>query len=323
GAAPGSLGFRATFAKRISKPGGWCRYCPNGASRPCLSPSCSPAGGSLRPPCAPSWISCARSSPWRPGISEGLLATALTDQRSVQGLVIHHLACLVHSAHGIGRDLVDDHYLPLHKSEFDLHVDQGKALLPQLGLDEATGAAGELLSLFEVKRLEESERQDGVVVDEGIASLIVLDGDLDEVAELALGIANIALVATQETAPGPGAADESEAASALDILAQRLGATHLHAALLEVGAHEVGGDPRGLEALEEMLGHGQRLPALALDLADDAIGARIDDTPLSGDVVLEDEKDVAVGQGIDILGLARIDPFTAAHRFTCWQFRYP
>ena len=85
----------------------------------------------------------------------------------------------------------------------------------------------------------------------------------------------------------------------------------------------MGGDIRGLETLEEMLGHGQRLPALALELADDAIGARIDDARLTGDVVLEDEKDVAVGQGIDILGLARIDPITAAHRFTCWQFRYP
>src|SRR5690606_35599617 len=193
-AAPGSPAFRATFAKRISRAGAWCGCCPNGAFPRSLSPSCSPAGGSWRPPCAPSWISCARSSPWRPGRGEGL-APPLMNQCLVQGLVIQHLALPVHDTHGIGGDLVDHHHLPLHETELDLHVDQGEALLPQLGFDEATDAAGDLLGLFEVKRLEESERQDGVVVDEGVAALIILDGDLDEVAELALGIANVALVA--------------------------------------------------------------------------------------------------------------------------------
>src|SRR5699024_360800 len=131
------------------------------------------------------------------------------------------------------------------------------------------------------------------------------------------------LVTAEEAAPGPGAADEFEATRTLDILAQRLGAAHFHGALLEIGAHEMGGDLRRVETLEEIVGHGEGFTALALDLAHDAIGARVDDAILAGDVILEDKKDVAVRQGVDILGLARIDFFAAAHRFTCWWFDYP
>src|SRR5690606_24108901 len=133
-----------------------------------------------------------------------------------------------------------------------------------------------------------------------------------------------------DTAPGTGPADELDAPCPIDVLAQRLGTAHIHAGLLEVEAHQMGGDARLAQAPEEMLGHGQGLASLAFDLANDGVGTRIDDAILTtGHIVLEHKQDIAIVQGVQVLGLAGIDLFAGAHRFTptrlspaaCWKYR--
>ena len=173
-----------------------------------------------------------------------------------------------------------------------------------------------------MSRGEQADGNNGVIVDQRVATLIILDGDLDQIVESGLGIANVLLVATDEAAPGSGAADELQTACILDILAQRLGTTHFHGALLQIDSHHMGGDVCSMQAREEVIGHGQRLAALAFNLADNSVGARVDNPVRAGNVVLEDKQDVAVRQGVQVLGLAGIDLFAGIHRFTRWWFQY-
>src|SRR5690606_18346291 len=103
--------------------------------------------------------------------------------------------------------------------------------------------------------------------------------------------------------------------------AQGLGATHFHGALVEVGRDEMGGNSCGMQTLEEVVGHGQGFATLAFDLADHGVGTRIDDPVLTSDVVLEDQQDVAIVQGVYVLGLAGVDLFVCAHDSARWKFR--
>src|SRR5690606_20592062 len=191
------------------------------------------------------------------------------------GAVLQHLTLGVHHAHGVGGDLVDDHYLTINQADLDLHVDQGQALVTQVGLDDAAHTAGQLLSLGEVGRAEQTDGDHGVIVDQRVTALIVLDSDLDQIVEPGLGIADVLLVAADEAAPGPGAADELQATLAIDILAKRLGTTHFHGALRQINLHHVGGDVGGMQARKEVVGHRQGLAPLAFYLADHGIGARV------------------------------------------------
>lgn len=75
------------------------------------------------------------------------------------------------------------------------------------------------------------------------------------------------------------------------------------------------GNIGGVEALEEVIRHGEGLAALAFHLADNRVGTRVDNALLAGDVILEDEEDIAVRQAVHVFGLARIDLFASVHLF--------
>src|SRR5690606_19704887 len=176
--------------------------------------------------------------------------------------------------------------------------------------------ASQLLGLLKVGRAQEVEGDNGVIVDERVAAFIVLDRDLHEIVERSPRVPNVLLVTADEAAPGAGSTDKLKAARPADILAQRLGPTNFHGALLEIDMDEVGGDAGGVKALEEVIRHGERLPSLALNLTDNGIGAWVDHAIRTSDVVLEGKKYIAVRQGIQIFCLARIDLFTGGHHFT-------
>src|SRR5690606_13923811 len=135
-------------------------------------------------------------TPGRAGITQP--GTQLADQLVIDGAVLQHLTLGVHHAHGVGGDLVDDHYLTINQADLDLHVDQGQALVTQVGLDDAAHTAGQLLSLGEVGRAEQTDGDHGVIVDQRVTALIVLDSDLDQIVEPGLGIADVLLVAADE-----------------------------------------------------------------------------------------------------------------------------
>ena len=236
----------------------------------------------------------------------------------MQRSVLQHPTLFVHDSHRIRRNFVDDHDFAVDEADFDLHVDKDEALITEVGFDDTAHLAGEILGLLKVLLAKEAEGNDGVVVDKGITTFVVLDGYLDEVVERTRAVTDVVLVTPLEAAPRPGAADELEAALAADILTQGLGATDFHTGLLEVETHQMSWDAGSVEALEEMVSHGEGLSAFAFNLTDDGVGTWIDDPVRASDVVLEDEEDIVIRQGVQVLGLAGIDLFISVHRFTHW-----
>ena len=229
--------------------------------------------------------------------------------------MIQHLALFVHDTHGIGRDLVNNHHLAVNQTGFDLHIDQGKALFVQVGLYDATHAAGDVLGLLKLGRAGKTEGNDGVVVNEGVAAFIILDGDLNKVIQFAFGIPDVLLVTAHEAAPGTGAANELKPAFTTDILAQRFGTTHFHGALFKIKLHEMGGDVGGVKAPEEVVSHGEGFTALAFNLADNGVGTRVNDAVLAGNVIFEDKEDIAARQGVQVFGFAGINFFVGIHLY--------
>src|SRR5690554_7734291 len=144
--------------------------------------------------------------------------------------MVEQLARLIHDPHRIGGDLIDDHDLTVDQTDLDLHVDQHQSLATQIGLDNAADLTGKLLGLSQMLGAEQAQGQDGVIIDQRVTALVILDGDLDQIVQTPLGVADVIAVATQEAAPGTGAADELETASALHVLdrkSTRLNSSHV------------------------------------------------------------------------------------------------
>src|SRR5690606_8762028 len=128
-------------------------------------------------------------------------------------------------------------------------------LVAQIIFDDAANATGDLFSLCKVIWADKTKRNKGIVVNQGVAALIVLKGNLHQIVEPSLGVAYVLLVTAYKTAPRTGTANKLKPTRSADILTQRFGTTHFHGALLYIGMHEVSGNVSGVQTLEEIVGH--------------------------------------------------------------------
>ena len=124
-----------------------------------------------------------------------------------------------------------------------------------------------------------------------------------------LAFGAVVIVAAEEGTHGLAAADNFQT------LAEDLGRQNFHGGVVQISGNIVGTDTGSVDLLKEIDGHTQVYIAHALDGQADAVFAGIELAILASAVILKQQQAVAVGQLINILGLAGVQQFEIFHNF--------
>ena len=145
-----------------------------------------------------------------------------------------------------------------------------------------------------------AQNNQSILGNQGIAQLVVLKGGLNICGQIS-ALFNILAIATEE------AAHSLMTANNLQALAKYLRRQYLHGGFSQISAYIVGLDASGIDFFKEIHGHAQINVANAFNGQANRVFAGIKNAVLTGAVVLELQKIVAVFQSVDILGFTYIN----------------